>query len=181
MKPAKDNSGSGNRENNMPGNNIRSSINKPVSASGSSENNNNVKNSSSGKKEGRKDFRSSRRWRGNRNRSRDRNKERENNEQDRDKPVLKCELCGKDIKEISSAIAMQGSQNPVHFDCMLEKLRKENPLQNNEKIVYLGAGNFGIVKQEKNKPAREFEIVKKIEVENRDDKPEWRSSQLKVK
>ena len=76
---------------------------------------------------------------------------------------------------------MKDSHNPVHFDCMLEKLKKENSLESSDKVVYLGAGNFGVVRIEKGKSGKDFKIVKKLEVENRDEKPEWRTSQVKAR
>ncbi len=126
------------------------------------------------KKEGQKDFRGGNRWKNNRNR--DREKVPQNN-----LPVFKCELCGENIKELHSAIALQGSNNPAHFDCIIEKIKKENPVGKDEKVVYLGSGNFGIVKAEKNNIRKDFKIVKKIEMENRDEKPDWRTVQIRVK
>ena len=174
MKPAKDNS-SRNNNSEKSGNDNRSSQTGQAKSGGDSN--------FSGKKDGKRDFRGNRRWR--KNRYRDRNKNEESSADSakqlrRNKITYTCEICGSEIKDISSAIA-SGNQNPVHFDCMLEKLKKENRLENSEKIVYLGSGNFGIIKQEKNRPMKEFKIVRKIEVENRDEKPEWRIDQLKVK
>ncbi len=172
MKPAKENSGRNNNSENA------GEINKNTPGPGQG---------SSGKKEGKREFRNSRRWRKGRDRYRDKDrsddKSRENsgNEVKISKAVYKCDICGKDIKEISSAIASPETQNPVHFDCIIQKLKDENTLENTDRIVYLGAGSFGIVRQEKNKPAKDFTIIKKIEFENRDEKPEWRSNQLRIR
>ena len=181
MKPAKDNRGdnynsekAGSRENNNSGQAEGSRNDKP-----------------GGKKEGKRDFRGNRRWRKGKDRYRDRDRNRERKDDNRkdsdnrdpkkEKVLYKCEICGKDIKDISTAIASVDNQNPVHFDCMLEKLKNENTLEKTDKVVYLGSGSFGIVRQEKNKPAKEFSIIKKFEVENKDEKPDWRTGQVKVK
>ena len=178
MKPAKDN-----REENNSSDKAgtREKSNSGQAAGSSSKN--------GGKKEGKRDFRGNRRWRKGRDRNRDRNRERkdenrsdsDSREEKKEKVLYTCEICGKDIKDISTAIASAGTQNPVHFDCMIEKLKNENPLEKTDKVVYLGSGSFGIVRQEKNKPAKEFTIIKKFEVENKDEKPDWRTGQVKVK
>ena len=180
MKPAKDNSS-------------RNSSSEKAEAGKQNNSGSSAGGSSEGKKEGKRDFRGNRRWRKNRyrdrNNDRDRNRDRsedssrdsEGREQKKNRVLYKCEICGKEIKDISTAIAPSGFQNPVHFDCMLEKLKNENTLENTDRIVYLGSGNFGIVRQEKNKPSKEFTIIKKFEIENRDEKPDWRTGQLKVK
>ena len=180
MKPAKDN-------------NSRNTSTEKAGAGKQDNSGPDAGGSSGGRKEGKRDFRGNRRWRKNRERYRDkdrnRNKERpedssreaDNREQKKNKVLYKCEICGKDIKDLSSAIASADTQNPVHFDCMLEKLKAENTLENTDKIVYLGSGSFGIVRQEKNKPAKDFTIIRKFEVENRDEKPDWRTGQVKAK
>ena len=187
MKPARENSSKSN-------NSDKTGAKRPPQgqqSSGQQNKGSQADGNSTGKKEGRRDSRNNRRWRKNRyrdnNRNKDRNKQNEtgkdqdNTEQKKNRVILKCDICGKDIKEISSAIGSGESNMPVHFDCMVEKLKKENPLQADERIVYLGAGNFGVVKQEKNKPPKNFTIVKKFEVENRDEKPAWRIDQDRVK
>ena len=82
-----------------------------------------------------------------------------------------CSICNKPIRDVSSAINDQESENPAHFDCILKKLSESESLEKQEKIVYLGSGNFGIVKITNNK---KFEIVKKIQYENTEDIIKWR-------
>jgi hypothetical protein len=76
-------------------------------------------------------------------------------------PLVTCAYCGKVIENIASAI--KPDENTVfHFDCMLEKLTKEEKLADGEKISYIGRGTFAIVgKNEQNKMA----FRKTIEVE----------------
>ncbi len=169
MKPARENS-SGSNNSDKAGAKSRPSQGQQSSAG--QNNGNQSDGNSTGKKEGRRDFRGNRRWRKNRyrdnNRNKDRNKQndggkdQDNTEQKKNRVILKCDICGKDIKEISSAIGSGESNMPVHFDCMVEKLKKENTLQPDERITYLGAGNFGIVKQEKSKAPKNFTIYQEI-------------------
>jgi hypothetical protein len=197
MKPVKENSNNNKPEgggNSRVGNKgvapvVKANNPKGVSSDGNGKGNNKNNNSSSegnnnGKKEDKRDFRGNRRWRGNRSRDRDKNKDRDRDiEKDLDpnRIIYKCEICDKEIKDITSAIDMKDSHNPVHFDCMLDKIKKENSLEGTDKVVYLGAGNFGIVRIEKGKSGKDFKIMKKLEIENRDEKPEWRTLQIKAR
>jgi hypothetical protein len=59
-------------------------------------------------------------------------------------PHLKCAYCDKVIDNIASAI--RGDEDKYyHFDCMLEKLAKEETLLDGEKISYIGRGTFAII------------------------------------
>lgn len=54
-----------------------------------------------------------------------------------------CPICGKKIDSIASAmLSPEGS--PVHFDCVLEQLKSQNPLRENQTISYVGKGSFAI-------------------------------------
>jgi hypothetical protein len=76
-------------------------------------------------------------------------------------PLVTCTYCGKVIENIASAIKPD-EDNIYHFDCMLEKLSKEEHLLEGEKISYIGRGTFAIVtKNEENKMV----FRKTIEVE----------------
>ena len=60
-------------------------------------------------------------------------------------PPKECALCGKPIFDLAGALADKESGAPVHFDCALERILAAEPLEAGEKIVYLGAGCFGVV------------------------------------
>jgi len=57
-----------------------------------------------------------------------------------------CPLCEEPIKDILAAISITSEKIPAHFDCVLKKVAETEELQNREKVVYLGKGEFGIVK-----------------------------------
>lgn len=57
-----------------------------------------------------------------------------------------CPLCEQPIKDILAAISITSEKTPAHFDCVLKKVTESEELQNREKVVYLGKGEFGIVK-----------------------------------
>ncbi|MBN2659107.1 MAG: hypothetical protein JXR86_18775 [Spirochaetales bacterium] len=83
-----------------------------------------------------------------------------------------CAVCGKPIRDISAAMADPSGEKPVHFDCIVKQLSETENLGSQEKIAYLGSGNFGVVRSLNN---RKFEIVKKIPYEeNLESRSEWR-------
>lgn len=79
-------------------------------------------------------------------------------------PLITCTYCGKVIENIASAI--KPDENSIyHFDCMLEKLKKDESLADGEKISYIGRGNFAIVSTNSD---NEIVFRKIIEVETVD-------------
>lgn len=57
-----------------------------------------------------------------------------------------CPLCEQPIKDILAAISIGSEKTPAHFDCVLKQIADTEELQNREKVVYLGKGEFGIIK-----------------------------------
>lgn len=111
-----------------------------------------------------------------RNRSRRRNDRRNRY---RNKPVQEkvevngpdCAVCGSPIRDVSAAMKDPASDKPAHFDCVLKYLSEKENLGNQEKVVYLGSGNFGVVRLLNN---RKFEILKSIPYEKVEERTEWR-------
>ena len=86
-----------------------------------------------------------------------------------------CPKCGKPIDDVTSAITDKESKTPVHFDCIMADLSSKEQLGQNEKIAYIGQGRFGVLYFENPRDQRKFTRKKRIEVEVRDTKPEWRN------
>lgn len=86
-----------------------------------------------------------------------------------------CARCGEPIKDITGAMADKTTGEPVHFDCVLKFLEETEPHEKNEKILYIGHGCFAVVVFEHPSDLRKFRIVRHIEWEDRDAKPEWRA------
>ena len=89
-------------------------------------------------------------------------------------PALVCARCGQPIQDITSALADKETGEPVHFDCVLNFLKKTENLDKNERIVYIGQGCFAVVFFENPVDTRKFRIVRTIEWERHDVKPKWR-------
>ncbi len=86
----------------------------------------------------------------------------------------KCPICGKNIRDLYSAVNYSKTESPAHFDCILRELKTTYDLRPDEKICYLGNGSFGIVQfRGPDSPIRFF-IRKRIQYESAEKKPEWR-------
>ena len=58
-------------------------------------------------------------------------------------PRPECRICGKPIDFIAEAIS-EADGGFSHFDCVLEKLRKQEDVKEGEYISYSGHGNFAV-------------------------------------
>lgn len=54
-----------------------------------------------------------------------------------------CSICGQNIDFIAEAIS-ESDGSFSHFDCVLEKLRKEYQVREDETLSYVGHGNFAV-------------------------------------
>lgn len=84
-----------------------------------------------------------------------------------------CPVCGKLVRDVATAIANKVTKEPTHFECVVQEIALEEELKENQRICYLGQGNFGIVTV-KDKSGNNFTIEKKIPYESHDEPIEWR-------
>jgi len=85
-----------------------------------------------------------------------------------------CPVCGKQVRELSSALTHRISQQPAHFDCVVRELREANPVAPQEKLCYLGAGCFGILEFRPPGGPTGFVIKKRIQYEEKDPPQLWK-------
>lgn len=102
-------------------------------------------------------------------------KERQNTITEIHSREVKCAVCGELISDIFSAISDKLTGKPVHFECVIKKIEGEENLQENEKIAYIGQGRFGVLSYENIRDQKNFKIKKIIEVEDRENKADWRT------
>ncbi|MCR4790000.1 MAG: hypothetical protein K5839_02855 [Treponemataceae bacterium] len=88
--------------------------------------------------------------------------------------VVNCAYCGKPIEELATAMGSKEKGEPVHFDCVLDKLKESEKLLPDESIAYIGQGRFGVVTYPDPKDQIHFNIRRIIEWEERDNPMEWR-------
>ncbi len=87
-----------------------------------------------------------------------------------------CEICGQPISDISSAISNKENGNPVHFDCVLNKIAESEKPGPSEKIAYIGQGRFAVIYFENPRDTKHFTIRKAIEWEGREqERGSWRN------
>lgn len=83
-------------------------------------------------------------------------------------------LTGEPVEDIYSAIAEPNSGKPANFDSVVKRLEAQEPLQEGERIVYLGKGSFGIVAEESEKGRKRMVIRKRIQYEDTHENYQWR-------
>lgn len=87
-----------------------------------------------------------------------------------------CVHCKQPIHDLPSALADKATGEPMHFDCVLEIINKQEKLGTNEKITYIGQGRFAVAYFENPHDLRHFTIRRIIEWEERDKQFEWRNN-----
>lgn len=75
-----------------------------------------------------------------------------------EEPLLDCPLCGKVIENIASALTHPDG-GFCHFDCVLEKIAKDERVTDKQKVSYIGRGTFAIVEE---KDDHSFSFAKRI-------------------
>jgi len=85
-----------------------------------------------------------------------------------------CPWCGKQIKDITTAICDKETGRPVHFDCVLARISGIETLETNETVCYIGGGRFGIIHYNNPPDTRNFTIKRVFEWEMKDSNNEWR-------
>ena len=85
-----------------------------------------------------------------------------------------CPWCGKQIKDIATAIADKDTGIPVHFDCVLARITEMETLEINDSVCYIGGGRFGVVHYNNPPDVRDFTIKRIYEWEVKDNSAEWR-------
>lgn len=90
--------------------------------------------------------------------------------------LFTCARCGKPIKDLSAALADKTDGKPVHFDCVLNFLKQNETLHENEALSYIGQGRFAVIKYASMVTMKEFTIVRIIEWEDKNQRAEWRGT-----
>ncbi|MCL2443558.1 MAG: hypothetical protein FWD13_08885 [Treponema sp.] len=85
-----------------------------------------------------------------------------------------CAWCGKQIKDITTAISDKDSGRPVHFDCVLARISEMEKLDINDSVCYIGGGRFGIIHYNNPPDTRDFSIKKIFEWEVKEKENDWR-------
>jgi hypothetical protein len=89
-------------------------------------------------------------------------------------PSASCAWCNEPIKDISTAMADPDSGQPVHFDCIINRIIEKESLESGDTVGYIGGGRFGIIHYNNPPDTRDFKIKKIFEWENREIRSEWR-------
>lgn len=84
-----------------------------------------------------------------------------------EKPI--CPICNNPIYITEEGINHNGTNKLAHFECILNEIRQNNisDMDENDKIVYLGSGTFGIIQERQNGKKSKLFVRKRINYENR--------------
>ncbi|WP_304354295.1 hypothetical protein [Brachyspira innocens] len=80
-----------------------------------------------------------------------------------------CPICNEPIYIIEEAIRHNGTGELAHFECILNEIKENNSseMEEEDKIVYLGSGTFGIIQERQSGKNTRFFVRKRINYENR--------------
>lgn len=80
-----------------------------------------------------------------------------------------CPICNEPIYIIEESIRHNATGEPAHFECILSEIRDNNisDMEDEDKIVYLGSGTFGIIQERQNGKNTRFFVRKRINYENK--------------
>ena len=86
---------------------------------------------------------------------------------DSEKPI--CPICNNPIYITEEGINHNETNKLAHFECILDEIRQKNinDMDDSDKIVYLGSGTFGIIRERQNGKKFNLFVRKRINYENR--------------
>ncbi len=86
-------------------------------------------------------------------------------------PFEKCAYCGQMIESIASCfVSPEGGH--VHFDCVLERIKQANPVEEGQIVSYVGKGEFAVCQKDENE---KWTIVRRIPYESGDNHAKMKS------
>lgn len=83
-------------------------------------------------------------------------------------------VTGATIENPLTAIAHPQTGKPMNIETVLDLLRQQEQLEENQELAYIGAGAFGILEEKKETGRKTIEVVKKIPYEDTHEKYQWR-------
>ncbi len=92
-------------------------------------------------------------------------------------PPRTCVVCGQNIQDVYSAVAYGEEQEAAHFECVLQAIKADRNLKQNEKVCYVGSGTFAVVRTS---GSGAFVVAERIRYEDEINRPEWRRELRRV-
>ncbi len=81
---------------------------------------------------------------------------------------LECKLCGEPIENPAEAFSLEAEK--VHFDCLLKTVNFGVELKENQKVCYVGRGEFGLCEFKDSRCKGSFTVLQRFSVESQDDR-----------
>ena len=92
-------------------------------------------------------------------------------------PPPRCPLCSEPVDDLMLALVHPETEDPAHFECVLNAIRAGEQLEPGEQICYVGGGVFAIVRAGRGR--RSARIRKRIPYESESTPPQWRIDQVR--
>lgn len=83
-------------------------------------------------------------------------------------------VTGEPIADILSAIADPSTGKPSNFDSVINRLSESHDLKDDERIAYIGRGEFGIVAEERVEGKKRLVVRERIHYEDNHRGSDWR-------
>lgn len=83
-----------------------------------------------------------------------------------------CPLCSELVRDVRSAIAHGTNGMPAHLECVINTLSEREQIGADERMCYIGAGRFAVIKSKVGKAG--LEVVRTIQYEERESAFAWR-------
>lgn len=85
-----------------------------------------------------------------------------------------CAMTGDAIQDVFSAMSHRDSGSPTEFDAVIRFIRESENIPEDQKIIYTGAGFFGIYQETLENGRKKLQLLRKVPWEDTHKKPQWR-------
>ena len=83
-------------------------------------------------------------------------------------------LTGQPIENVYTAFTHRDTEQPTSFDAVLEHVRNAENIAENQSLIYVGSGCFGVYEEVEENGRRRLVLQRKIAYEDSHHKPDWR-------
>jgi hypothetical protein len=85
-----------------------------------------------------------------------------------------CPLSGEPIRDVLSAISHPQTGQPTNLESVIAELSRREQLGANERICYIGEGQFGVIQEQKVGGKQQITIIRRISYEQGNTRADWR-------
>ena len=83
-------------------------------------------------------------------------------------------ITGAPVDNVYTAFTHRETEQPTSFDAVLDHLRNAENIAENQQLIYVGSGSFGVYEEVEENGRRHLALQRKITYEDSHHKPDWR-------